>query len=95
MQKHELKARVDAQIEQGKRSLDTMKAKAGAAGGDAKVTYTEHIAGLQKQYDELKIKAAAAWDAADDKWDEASSGLGSAWDDWTDRAMKAWDDRGK
>ncbi len=48
--KHELKARVDAQIEQGKRSLDTMKAKARAAGGDAKVTYDRNtIAGLQKE----------------------------------------------
>jgi hypothetical protein len=92
MQKHELKARVEGQMDEGKRNLDIMKAKAEAATGDAKVTYGERVSGLQKQYDELKIKAAAAWDTADDKWDGVSQDLETAWDGWTDRATKAWGD---
>jgi len=93
MQRQELKARVDAQIDEGKRSLDVMKAKAESATGDAKVGYTEHAATLQKQYDDLKVKAAAAWDSADDKWEEIAGDVAKSWDDWTDRAAKAWDDR--
>lgn len=92
MDKHELKARVDGQMNEWRRNLDVMKAKADATTGDTKVTYTERVAGLQKQYDELKTKAAASWDTADDRWEEASRGLETAWDDWTDRAAKAWDD---
>jgi hypothetical protein len=95
MQKHELKARVDGQMDEWKRNLDVMKAKADAAQGDTKVTYSQQVAGLQKQYDELKIKAAASWDTADDKWDEGSKDLETAWDDWTDRAAKALDDFNK
>lgn len=95
MQKHELKARVDGQIDEGKRELDLMRAKAAAATGDAKIAYGEHVSTLQKQFDDLKIKAATAWDAADDKWDDVSRDVASAWDDWTDRAQKAWDDRSK
>jgi gas vesicle protein len=95
MQKHELKARVEGQIDEGKRNLDVMKSKADAATGDAKVAYSEHVSVLQKQYDELKVKAAAAWDAADDTWDDVSRDVASAWDEWTDRAKKAWDDRSK
>ncbi len=92
MQKHELKARVQGQMDEGKRNLDLMKDKAGSATGDAKVAYGERVVALQKQYDELKIKAAAAWDGADDKWDGVSGDLESAWDEWTARAKKAWDD---
>ena len=95
MQKHEFKARVDGQMDEWKRNLDVMKAKADSTTGDSKVAYTEQVSTLQKQYDELKIKAAGAWDAADDKWDETSRGLAGAWDDWTDRAAKAWDDSKK
>lgn len=92
MQKHEFKARVDGQMNEWKRNLDVMKAKADSASGDSKVAYTERVAGLQKQYDELETKAAASWDTADDKWDEVSKGLEIAWGDWTDRAARAWDD---
>jgi hypothetical protein len=95
MQKHEFKARVEGQMDEWKRNLDVMKAKADSATGDAKVAHSEQIAGLQKQYDEVKAKAAAAWDTADDKWDEVSRDLGTAWDEWTDRAMKAKEDHEK
>ena len=90
MQKHEIKVRVEGQMEEGKRNLHVMKAKAEAATGDAKVAYAEQVAGLQKQYDDLKVKAAAAWDTADDRWGEVSRDLEAAVDDWTDRAGKAW-----
>jgi len=95
MQKQELKARVDAQMDEGKRSLDVMKAKAEASTGDVKVKHAETVAGLQKQYDELKIKAAGAWDSADDTWDDVSKDIAKGWDDWTDRAAKSWDDHKK
>jgi hypothetical protein len=93
MKKHELKARVEGQMDEGKRNLDLMKAKADAATGDANVAYHEKVSDLQKQYDDLKAKAAAAWDSADDKWDDVSRDLENAVDVWTDRAMKAWNDR--
>jgi hypothetical protein len=90
MQKHELKARLDGQMSEWKRNLDVMQAKVETATGDAKVTYAEQVAGLQKQYNDLSIKAAAAWDTGDEKWADVSRDLESAWDDWSDRAMKSW-----
>jgi len=92
MDKHEYKARVESQMDEWKRKLDVMGAKAEAAGGDAKVKYTERVAGLQKQYDDLKIKSARIWDVADDKWEEASESFEGTWGEWTDRAGKAWDE---
>jgi hypothetical protein len=90
--KHEAKARFDAQMDEWKRNLDVMKAKSDAAAGDAKVGYAKTVAGLQEQYDEMKIKAAKTWDAADDAWDDAYRDLEAAWNDWSARAMRAWDD---
>jgi hypothetical protein len=92
MQKNELKARVDAAIDEWSRNLDVMKAKADSATGDSKVAYAQKVADLQKQYDDLKIKAAVAWDAGDDRWDSVSSDLERTLDDWLARAKKAWDD---
>jgi hypothetical protein len=90
MDKHEMKARIDAQSAEWKTNLDTMRAKADAATGDAKVGYQERVAGLQKQFDELKIQAARSWDVADDKWDSASKDLELKWDEWQLRAKSAW-----
>lgn len=95
MQKNELKARVDAQIDEGKRNLDVMKAKAASLTGEEKVKNAERVATLQKQYDELKIKAAKAWDSADDTWENVSRDIAKGWDDWTDRVAKSWDDAKK
>jgi len=92
MDKHEFKARVESQMDEWKRKLDVMKAKAEAANGDAKVKYAEKVEELQKQYDDLRIKSARVWDAADDKWDKVSDDFEETWDEWTDRAGKAWDD---
>jgi hypothetical protein len=92
MDRHETQARIDAQINEWKNNLGTMKAKAEASSGDAKVGYKESVAGLEKQLDAFKIKAAAAWDVADDKWDSSSKDLESSWKDWESRAKKSWDD---
>lgn len=92
MDKHELKARVDAQTNEWNRNLDIMKAKADAATGDAKVTYSEKVAQLQQQFDEFKVKAAKAWDAADSGWDQNSSDLERTWAEWEVRAKSAWNE---
>ena len=92
MNKHEMKARIDAQEDEWKRNLDIMKAKADAATGDAKVSYSKKVAELQQQLDALKVQAAKAWDVADDKWDKTSTDLESTWAEWELRAKTAWND---
>lgn len=92
MDKHELRARIDAQDSEWQRNLDTMHARAEAASGDAKVKYREQVATLQKQLDELRIQAAKAWDSADDKWDDASDELQAKWGEWELRAKSALND---
>lgn len=92
MDRHETQARIDAQINEWKNNLETMKAKAEAATGDMKVTYLETVGQLQGQFDELKVKAAHAWDVADDAWDSAGKDLELTWEEWQVRAKRAWSD---
>lgn len=92
MDKHELKARVDAQTHEWSRNLDIMMAKAQAATGDAKVKYLENVGQLQQQFDEFKVKAAKAWDSADSTWDQRSEDLERTWAEWEIRAKSAWDE---
>jgi hypothetical protein len=92
MDRHETKARIEAQIDEWKRNLETMKAKAEASSGDAKVRYLEVVSGFQKQLDGLKIQAAKTWDVADDAWDSTSKDLELKWEEWQLGAKKAWND---
>lgn len=95
MDRHETKARTEALIDEWKRNLDTMKAKAEASTGDAKVGYREAVADLQKQLDGLKIQAAHSWDVADDSWDVTWKELDLKWQEWEVRAKRAWADFSK
>lgn len=92
MDRHEAQARMDAQINEWKSNLETMKAKAEVAQGQTHLEYKQTVADLQKQFDDLKIKAAAAWDAADDKWDTTRADLELGWEEWVVRAKHSWDD---
>jgi len=92
MDRHETKARVDAQINEWQRKIQTLKAKAEAATGEGKVEYQERVGQLEKQLDDLKIRAARAWDVADDKWDSAREDIELAWAEWEVRAKGAWRD---
>ena len=92
MDRHETKARVEAQIAEWNRNLDTMKAKAEAMAGDSKVEYLKLVAASQKQFDGLKIQAAKTWDVADDKWDTTSKDLELKWEEWQLNAKKMWND---
>jgi hypothetical protein len=89
MDRHELQARTDAQTAEWKRNLDVMRARAGTAGADAKVRYSETVAQLQQQFDEFKIDAAKTWDAADDRWDQTAKDLENKWAEWELRARSA------
>lgn len=92
MDRHETKARVEAQIAEWNRNLDTMRAKAEAKVGDSKVKYLELVAESQKQFDGLKVQAAKTWDVADDLWDSTSKDLELKWEEWQLNAKKMWND---
>lgn len=92
MDKRELKARVDAQMDEWKRNLDLMRAHADAATGDAKVRYREELVDLQQRYDQFKIQAAKSWDEKDDAWEATSKDLELTWDEWKLRAKRAYDE---
>ena len=91
MERHEIKARVDAKLDEWKNHLDAMQAKAGSKAGEADAQYREHLAELQSQYNDLKISAAKAWDTADDKFDGVSKDLELKWAEWEVRAKHALD----
>jgi len=95
MDRHETKARIEAQIDEWKRNLETMKAKAEASTGEANVGYRDSVAQLQKQLDGLKIQAARSWDVADDSWDSTRKELELQWQEWEVRAKRAWSDLSK
>jgi hypothetical protein len=92
MDRHETKARIEAQIGEWKRNLEIMKAKAEAMAGDSKVEYLKAVGESQKGFDGLKIQAAKAWDVADDVWDSTSKDLEIKWDEWQLGAKKIWND---
>jgi hypothetical protein len=95
MERHEIEARIDAQVDEWKRNLDALKAKADSSHGQADVAYRDALEPLQKQFDALKIQAAAAHDAADDSWDSVSSSFETSWNEWQDRAKRVWDEASK
>jgi len=95
MDRHETKARIEAQIDEWKRNLETMKAKAEASTGEANVGYRDSVAQLQKQLDGLKIQAARSWDVADDSWDSTRKDLEFQWQEWEVRAKRAWSELSK
>lgn len=92
MERHEMKARFESQIDEWNRNLDTMKAEAEASTGDAKVEYLKMVAKSQKQFDGLKVQAAKTWDVADDLWDSTSKDLELKWEEWQLNAKKMWND---
>lgn len=92
MERHEMKARFESQIDEWNRNLDTMKAEAEASTGDAKVEYLKMVAESQKQFDGLKVQAAKTWDVADDLWDSTSKDLELKWEEWQLNAKKMWND---
>jgi hypothetical protein len=85
-------ARIKAQIEEWKKNLETMKAKAETATGQAKVGYLEDVGQLQEQLDDLKIRVARAWDAADGSWDSTRKDLELQWQEWERRAKRVWNE---
>ena len=95
MDRHETQARIEAQIDEWKKNIETMKAKAEASTGHVNVEYREHVAQLQKQFDDLKIQAASAWDVADDSWDSALKDLELKWEEWELRAKQMWNEASK
>lgn len=92
MGRHEIKARIDSQIDEWYRNIAALKARGEAATGTAKADYLKQASEYQTELDSLKIEAAKAWDAADDTWDSASKGLELKWDEWQVRAKAAWSD---
>jgi hypothetical protein len=95
MDRHETKARMDAQINEWQRNLESLKTKADASVSDVKVDVLKVMSEYQGQLDALKVQAARTWDVADDAWDSASKDLELKWDEWQLRAKKAWDDLSK
>ena len=92
MDRHEIKARIDAQIDEWYRSIDALKARGEAATGTAKADYLKQASEYQTELDGLKIEAAKVWDVADDAWDSAGKDLQLKWDEWQLRARNAWSD---
>jgi hypothetical protein len=89
VERHEIKARIDAKADEWKRSLDVMRAKAGTASGETRLKQQEAVSRLQEQFDELKIQSAKAWDKADDTWQAAERDLNQKWSEWELRAKSA------
>jgi hypothetical protein len=92
MERHEMKARVGAQIDEWQRNLKLMRAKLDESTGEAKVDYQERLADLEQGFNDYKIRAAQAWDSGDDKWDESRRNLELTWDEWMLKAKRAWQD---
>jgi|PersoiStandDraft_1058852.scaffolds.fasta_scaffold345876_1 hypothetical protein len=82
MERHEIKALVDARMEEGKRTLDTMKARLDATTGEAAADYRERVAQLKREHDELKARAARSLEVADEAFDAACKDLELAMDEW-------------
>lgn len=89
MDRHEMKARFEAQTDEWKRNLDTATAKAEAAVGEGRAKHLKAASSIQEQLDELKIQAAKSWDAADDVWEAQSKELEAKWEEWQERAKRA------
>ena len=90
MERHEIKALVDARLEEGKRTLDAMQAKAGAATGEVDAEYRAKVAQLKQEHDELKVRAAHTLGTTGDALDSGRKDFELALDDWEGRAKSTW-----
>lgn len=82
MARHEIKARIELQVEEWKESLATTMWHAEDSTGDAKGAYLRAVARLQGQLDDVGAHAATSWGAADARWDAASKDIEVEWEAW-------------
>jgi hypothetical protein len=95
MERHEIKSRVDAKLDAGKRSLDAMRVKVDASEGHDRAAYREHVSALEKQHEELRVRANKAWESADvgaPEWDSVVDDIEKSLDEWTKGAARGRDD---
>ncbi len=95
MERHEIKSRVDAKLDNWKRDLNQMRVKVDASEGDEKAAYRDHVIALQRQHEDLQVRAAKAWETADDgdaEWDSVVDDIEKALDEWEKGAARTRDD---
>lgn len=82
----------EAQLQEWKANIDTIKAKALIASADVQIEMNHQIDDLEKKIEEGKTKLSDLADAADDMYESMKTGVESAWDTlkstFTDAASK-------
>lgn len=72
--------KMEAQIDEWKKDLEALKARANAAKTDLKLKYEEQIKELEPKIAEGKAKLKELADATDDAWEEVKDGAESIWE---------------
>ncbi len=67
--------KVEAQLNEWGKKLETLRAMARNKTADAKVAFAEQWDHLQKRYEELKMKWEEAQATSDDKWEGVKAGI--------------------
>jgi hypothetical protein len=82
-------AEIDLQIEEWKRDLETMRAKADRRPDGAGGPGWAEIEDLRREFQGLRIKKVATWHAPEDRREEARASFDEVWPDWVERAQAA------
>lgn len=72
--------KVQAKLDEWKADLDKLRARASAAGADAKLELNEQIQRLEAKIKEGEKKLAELADTSEDAWDSVKHGFESAWE---------------
>ena len=71
---------IEAQLEEWKAEIDTMKAKAKKAGVDVQSWYCKQLEDLQSKQESVQEKLKELKGAGEDSWEDVKAGVDLAWE---------------
>ena len=81
--------KMQAQLDELRAKIDTLKVKASLAGADAKDEMNKQVAAMESRIDEGKVKLAKLAESSDEAWETMKDGMESAWDSLKHAATEA------
>ena len=81
--------KMQAQLDDLRAKIDTLKVKASLASADANVEMSKQVAAMEDRIEEGKVKLSKLAESSDEAWETMKDGMESAWDSLKAAASEA------
>jgi len=81
--------KMQAQLDELRAKIDTLKVQATLASADARVEMSRQVAAMESRIEEGKIKLSKLAESSDEAWETMKDGMESAWDSLKAAASEA------